>query len=166
MKLVTKSKLQENALIRSMPGIPDVRRISCAALAGALTRFTKRYLSGLVEIYGPPDIMEGAIGISPTQLGYALRVTVDRLAHGKPISIHITEWDDEMNIRIEAAGLDTPEDVAEVVRAWRAVGFEPRSYGFTLRLSIPLDKALNFVVRTDREAVFDYSLGAGYFFDR
>ena len=166
MKLVTKSKLRENALIRSKPGIPDVRRISCAALAGALTKFTKRYLSGLVEIYGPPDIMEGAIGVSPTQLGYALRVTVDKLSHGKPISIHITEWDDEMNVRIEAAGLDTPDDVEAVVSAWRIAGFEPRGCGLTLRFSIPFEEALCFVVRRDNQALFDYSLSSGYYFDR
>lgn len=166
MKTVTKSKLRENALIRSKPGIPDVKRISCAALAGALTKFTKRYLAGIVDIYGPPDVMEGRIGISPTRLGYALRKTVDKLSCGDPISIHITEWDDEMNVRIEAAGLDSPADVDEVISAWRAVGFQLRGCGLTLHLSIPFEKALGLVVRKDWGAKFDYELNAGYFYDK
>ena len=166
MKTVTKAKLHENALIRSKLGIPDVKRISCAALAGALTKFTKRYLSGIIDVFGPPDIMEGKVGISATRLGYALRQTVDRLSHGEPISIHITEWDDEMNIRIEAAGLDTPEDVDKVISAWRSAGFQLRSCGLTLHLCIPFDAALDLVVREDWGATFAYALSSGYFHDK
>ena len=165
MRIVGKSKMPEDILTRSAPGIPDVKKISCAALAGSLTKFAAQYLRGIATVIGPPDIMQGRVGISPSQLGYALRVTVDKLSLGEPVVIRITEWDDEMNVRIEAAGLDSLESVAEVVKVWRSVGFKPRSCGLTLHLSIPLDKAFDLVVRESSEALFEYLLNRGYFYD-
>lgn len=165
MKVIGKHKLRENSLIRSRPGIPDVKRISCAQLAGALTEFAKRYLRGLAEVFGPPDVMSGAIGVSPKQLGYALRITVDRLSCGEPVAIYITEWDDEMNIRIEGAGLEDRDAVEDVISAWHLAGFKLQSRTLVLHFSIPLEKALHLVVRDDSSTAFNFMLKSGYFYE-
>lgn len=163
MKIITKRKLSENALTRSVPGIPDVRRISCAELVGSLTSFCAKYLRGAAEVYGPDDTLTGAIGISATQLGAALRATVDKLAQGEAVKIYFTEWDDEMNLRIEAKGLEDTDATVEVIEAWRRAGFKLKRLGFSMTLSMAFENALRLVVREPNTAIFSIGLYHGYF---
>ena len=162
MRAITKRRINESVLSRSCAGYPDVKHIGCEELAASITRFCKEHLRGLAEVIGPKESMRGIIGISPTLLGMALRVTVDNLSVSAPVKIGIIDWHDELSIQLEAAELEDLAVAAKVTDAWQEAGFRIKHYGFALVMTIPFDEALDFVLRQHPD-LFDYRLQRGYF---
>ena len=142
---VTKRKIRENKLSRSAPGTPDTRHISCSELTGSIKEFCEKHLTGIAEVVGPEADNLARVVISAEKIGRALRVTVLKFA--PPIKLVFSNWDDELCLRIESSSTESEELTAEVVDAWRAIGFRLKYIGFSLSLTIPFDKALSFVAR-------------------
>ena len=139
------------ALLRSKPGIPDVKAITSRELVGSLTSFCEHYLGDKAVVSGPADTMEGVIGIDISRLALALRNTVELLSESEPVKLLFYEWDDELDLVIEAKELENEKTAHAVIDAWRTAGFKLRSYGFYLRLHISFEDAKSLVLRAKPE---------------
>lgn len=160
IKEVTKRKIGENKLSRSAPGKPDTRRITCTELTGSLKEFCEEYLTGIAEVVGPAADNFARVVISAEKIGRALRTTVLRFA--QPIKLCFSNWDDELCLNIESSSTESEELCADVVDAWRSVGFRLKYLGFAITLTIPFDRALRFVARKPQKSTLVRDILRGY----
>lgn len=150
-------------ILRSKPGIPDVRQITSKELVGSLARFCEKHLRDKAVVKGPPDVLCGIIGINLEILAGALRTTVELLSVTQPVKLSFYEWDDELCVAMEAAELESPEVAARVAEAWRSANFRLKHYGLRLTMTISLEQAKTFVLRAEPSTFIDMLLYKYYF---